>query len=115
VLEAGAPGFWRGTLRKLIDVLDIYNSNDARKRGNAYWPKIAGDIVRVTLDGGFGTAHIAGDGPDACATLAPSPELAAAYRPLQDAQEQAKLREERRADEIAVRRALPPRRRRAKT
>jgi hypothetical protein len=114
VLEPGAPGFWRSSLRKLADALDIYNPNEARKRGHAYWTKLAGDVARVTHDGCFGTVHITGEGPEASATLTPSPELAAAYAPLQDAREQARIRGERRADEIAVRRALPPKRKRAK-
>lgn len=105
-------GFWRGTLRELAQELAAYSANEERKRGSqAYWPELADHLARVAREGDFGElAAGPHPGPDAIVTLVPSAVLASVYQRLLDAQDAARHRGERRADEVAVRRALGPKR-----
>jgi hypothetical protein len=110
----GAAEAWQGTLRELATEIGIFSPNEARKRGRAYWLDLAGELARVVRDGGFGELHVGGTdpGPDAPCTLTPSPELECAYVRLHEARERARARTESVEHEAAVRRRLPPARRR---
>ncbi len=105
-LAPGAPGYWRGSLRDFAQKTGVYNEREAQKKAGSYWRPLAADIIRIVAQGELGTAHVEGSGPRAIVTLEPSPVLARAYVPLLDAQREAAARAERRADEVAIRKAL---------
>lgn len=110
----GAASKWQGTLLELASAIGSYSANEARKRGRSYWLDLAHDLARIVQDGGFGALLVEGadPGPEALCTLTPSPELESAYVRLHEARERARVRKEAVEHEAAVRRKLPPRRRR---
>ncbi len=110
----GAATEWQGTLRELATEIGSFSPNEARKRGRAYWLDLASELARIVRDGGFGALHVGGadPGPDAPCTLTPSPDLESAYQRLHEARERARAKTESVEHEAAVRRKLPPARRR---
>lgn len=105
---------WRGTLLELAQELGIFRPATQRAAGRSYWIDLARNITRVAADGGFGHLYVEGVDPTASTTvvLTPSMELTDAYQRLRDARVRARTNAEEVAQEAAVRRQLPPRKRR---
>jgi hypothetical protein len=75
-------GHYQTTLAALAEQCGEDWTAGARHDGRAYWPRLAARLVRVMEQGELGQLHLAGEGPDATATLTPSDALATVYSSL---------------------------------
>jgi hypothetical protein len=93
-LAPGAPGYWRGPLRTVLERCGDYNAARVAKMGGPWWAMKATELKRIALAGEFAEeADVDGAGPHAVVTLTPSPLLAAVYAPLLERRREAAQQE----------------------
>lgn len=100
----GGEGTYVTTLRQLAEAAGEDVAAGLRRMGSPYWTDLAESIERVSHDALLGYARVAGEGPEAIATLEPSETLKHAYKGLKKSAEEKRDRDR----EVEIRRLSEP-------